>query len=218
MGRSKGARMRAKSLAFWYLIAFLVYSVAFMAVQVYYAIREGKNWWRPLAFLPVLMLGTAQAQTLRWTTEVPTPDFQQESAMLPSVRGDSVGTVALGIHYLKKDMGNDVPAGSQVLWVSAAGKVLHSDKIPIDELRFPVVVGVSSATLVVWLLHLDGHSVLRKYTRRGVTVTHLDTHLPAGEEPLGDFGYLLPADRLGFTTIAREVNGIPTAVKRFSLR
>lgn len=132
--------------------------------------------------LITLLICDSHAQTLKWTFPIPSPSFQFGSSARHSQRADILGNTAMSVDYGPVVFGNPSP-GTQIVWVSAQGKLLYASSHPrAENLVSPVIISVSSTTLVVAFTRLgDEIQVVRKHTRRGTKVTFTDTELLDGE-------------------------------------
>lgn len=166
-------------------------------------------------FLLLCLLASASAQTFKWQQTAPVPVFTHDNASLSQMRGDTAGNCALGIEY--RQLGS--VAGLQIWWLTAAGKTLHSDLIPGDDLQQPQIISVSAAALLVQFFPASGGQVLRKYTRRGAVVTFKDTILALHESVARDPEILAgPGDRMGFFVTVESVAGRFLGLKRYTVR
>lgn len=166
-------------------------------------------------FLWLALCCGANAQTLKWTVQIPFPNFGQ-THWSSYLRRDALGGIAVGLDYNKSPASEYV--GCQLLWLNAAGKTVRDEVFPASEgLRFPVVLSASPTPLFVRFQKDDGSILLRKYTKRGVNITHLDTALAAGEEPVLEFFDNARTDRTGFFVTMKSESGL-IAIKRFNIR
>lgn len=163
-------------------------------------------------FLLLAFTASASAQTLKWDHSSGAPGFAHDSRTLSHLRGDAAGNVAFGVSYQSNMNG---PVGVQVCWISAAGKVLHSDIIQGADLQDPRIVSVSPAVLIVQFSGSAG-TTLRKYTRRGAVVTSKDT--PLGNNFVTVDQALEVTDKLGFFVVKAAQNDQFLGVQRFTVR
>lgn len=164
-------------------------------------------------FLLLLALSiTAAAQTLKWDHASGAPAFAHDGKTLAHLRGDAVGNVAFAVSYYTNANG---PTGVGVYWISAAGKVLHSDVIPGTALQDPRIVNVSAACLVVQFFGPNG-TTIRKYTKRGTAVTFKDT--PLGNNYVAVEQILDLTDKLGFFVVKLDNADKFIGLQRFTVR
>lgn len=165
------------------------------------------------SFLILLALCiTAHSQTLKWDHTSGAPGFAHDSKALSHLRGDAAGNVAFGVMYQSNING---AVGVQVCWMSAAGKILHSDIIPGDDFQDPRIISVSPACLIVQFSGASNYT-LRKYVRRGTVVTFKDTSI--GNNFVAMDQAMEASDRTGFFVVKNGQNGQFSGVQRYTVR
>jgi len=161
------------------------------------------------AALVLLMVVSAHAQTLKWT--VPVPEYPEGtlSAVASQIRSDAAGNVLLANCYQRDGTDN-----YQILWVSGSGKLLHTGLV--ENVNFIRILNVSGSSL---LIHAEGvgTSFFRKYTRKGASVTFVDTPLPSGTGvALSQGSDFEDTNKPFFFVIQRDGGVIPRAIHRYN--
>lgn len=147
-----------------------------------------------ILFLFLVMVCCANGQTLKWTAIPPPPSFDFDHGVDMICKGDTSGDLAVGLTYTL----NGINAGSQILWYSSSGKLIKADSIGTT-LPMQNVVFISPAVLIVQL-GAGSTSVLRKYTRKGLTIISKDTAIGSSESAISS-SYDIQ-DRLGLFTFS----------------
>lgn len=168
--------------------------------------------------LLLLLCCPSFAQTLRWTQPLPPPGFDHITTFFTGTEGDTLGNVAVRMDYNKQDGPSQPFSGSQLLWFSSKGVLIHAEDFPADGNTDPRVISVSATVLVVCFVEVNGLTVLRKYTKRRTGVTFADTILPEGEDVAAVFAVPRVTDRHGFFVVVRDQGGNATGLKRYTIR
>lgn len=152
---------------------------------------------------------SSQGQTLKWTATPPTPPFNFDRGVDVFLLMDAAGNLAVIVDYYTGQ--NNTPVGSQLLWYSAAGKLLKSEAFT-EPAKAAGIVSVSQTCLMI--VTTDGvNAGLRKYTRRGALILTKDTPLSLNEGPLLPGNYAAE-NKIGFFTLTYTGNNL-TTIKRY---
>lgn len=162
---------------------------------------------RILILILILAGGSAFGQTLKWTYTQPHPNVQFTNVGTTDIVLDTLGNFAFTSEFFN---GGNFAAG-QIVWGSATGKQIHVDVETDPSVRFSRVLLVSANTLLLELF-VDDSLRLRKYVKRGATVTFTEMELGGnyiqGLPPVGP--------KNDFYTMSDTV--WPKLVRRYSLK
>lgn len=174
-----------------------------------------------LALVSFLLTSPAQAQTLKWTHTLAGPSFPFVYSYLQHLRADPTANVAVIVGYEGQNGGGSGTIGYRLVWLSAAGKTLHSLEYEANE-KFPTVLQVSATQLVV-SLRVNDLPVVRRYTRSGAKIKVSEVALGQNETPVGADegagGVNQTRDATGFfVTGTNQTGEILHTVKRYTVR